>query len=209
MPGQTEQRRELVRQPWCDHLKDLFGLVQVPQVVDAQWTEAHAGRQGTCDQSLDHFRQQDLGAVTGRQQAGQPVERRGEVIPACIRSGLPGMECHAHPQGSWRVWPGLGLQGSLSRDGSHDGVGSGGKGGLDSIPHGLEQHPAMSLDDRAQQREVVLDGCRHCHAIALPQRRALFDVGEEEGDCAGRQLAHATILTFQIPSDCRTRYLPL
>ena len=143
MPGQAEQRRELVRQPWCDHLKDLFRLLQIPQAVGAERAQADAGRQGTSDQPLDDLRQQDLGAVPGRQQAGQPVERSGEVI-AVARDGFPGMERHAHPQGSRRVGPGLGLQSPLSSDGSRDGVGSGGKGRLDRVPHGLEQHAAMA-----------------------------------------------------------------
>ena len=39
--GRALQRRELVRQPWRDHLKDLFRLLQIPQAVGAERAQAH------------------------------------------------------------------------------------------------------------------------------------------------------------------------
>jgi hypothetical protein len=89
--------------------------------------------------------------------------------------------------------PILGKEGTLPRYGGSRCLGSGGKGGLDGVPHGLEQHAAMGLDPVMQKREVAINRVRHRLSVPLPARGAAFAVGEEEGDGAGGEFDHVRL----------------
>src|SRR3954464_11263062 len=120
--------------------------------------------------------------MTGRQQAGEPVERGGEIVASIIGRGLPDVERHAHVQRSWRVGPRPRQQGALGRDSGSNSTWGGGEGGLDGVTDGLEMNAAMLVDGGIEESQVVLDGSRHRDPVTLPVPGTAFNVGEEKGD---------------------------
>jgi hypothetical protein len=64
------------------------------------------------------------------------------------------------------------------------------EGCLARIPDGLEQHASMSLDCGAQELKVAFDRSGHRRSVLLPELGTPFDIGEEEGDGAARQVGH-------------------
>jgi hypothetical protein len=170
-------------------LENLLRLKEVAQSMGSQGTQADAGWECSCNQPFDHLREQDLGAVTRREQASQPIEWGRQIITVA-RDGLPRMQRHPCMKGSRRVGPLLRLQGPLGRDGGSNGTGSGGKGSLDRVTYGLEEDAAMSLDGRTEKGEVALNGGGHCLPVPLPQRGAALDVSEEKGDGAAGEIGH-------------------
>jgi hypothetical protein len=81
-------------------------------------------------------------------------------------------------------------EGTLSVEGSRYRVGSGGERGLDGVTNDFVEHAVMRLDCLPEQGNMSSDGDGHGGAITLPESGAAFDIGEEEGDGAARQLGH-------------------
>ena len=57
----------------------------------------------------------------------------------------------------------------------------------------MPAHPfdtAMGSGGVSQEDEVMVDHGTHRYAIALPERSAALDVGEEEGDGTGGEIGH-------------------
>jgi hypothetical protein len=103
---------------------------------------------------------------------------------------LTGVQRNAHPEGSWRVIPGFGLQGSLCLHRRGQGMAGNRKGRLHRITNDFEEDALTGLDRHAQEVQVPVDGLRHCLAVSLPQRGAPLDIRKEEGDGATRKIDH-------------------
>jgi hypothetical protein len=133
---EARERREAVAQARGEGLVDALRLEQVAQPVLAEVAERDAGGEVVVDQLAGGLGEEDLAAVAGREQAGEPVEAGGEVV-AGDRGGDAGMEGEADPERA-RSAPGLGGQRPLGGDGGGEGVGGRGEGGLDRVADGLE-----------------------------------------------------------------------
>ena len=91
------QRRELPGQTGGTDLEHTLVARQVLQSPLAQVGQRHVGCDIGCDQRGRPPRQQDLAAVGDGEEAGDPVERRPEVVIATLL-GLAAVDRHAHSQ---------------------------------------------------------------------------------------------------------------
>ena len=141
-----------------------------------------------------------------REEPAQAVERGHLVVVACgIGRGLADVQGHAHPNRSGQR-PGFSGDRLLCRNGGGKRVGSGGKGGLHGVADDLEAMPVMGGDRRVEQLEMAVYREAHRRLVLLPERRASFDVREEEGDGAGRKIGHGASQDARLgvnPADCR------
>jgi hypothetical protein len=112
---------------------------------------------------------------------------------------------HAHPNRSGQR-PGFRGNRLLRRNRGGKRVGSGGEGGLHGVADDLEAIPVMGGDRRVEQLEMAVDGEAHRRLVLLPERRAAFNIREEEGDGAGRKFWHGPFPYVQpvaVCVDCR------
>jgi hypothetical protein len=147
--------------------------------------ESHLVRQIIRNQVVGGVRQQDLPAVTQRENAGNTIEWWAEVITVA-QFGRPGMQRHAHPQRASRS-PRFGVQRTLHSERGGQPVGGTREDRMHAIADRLENHTALRIDRLPQHRIVARKGRWHRPRVLLPQLRAAFDVGEQEGEGAGRQ----------------------
>jgi hypothetical protein len=78
--------------------------------------------------------------------------------------------------------PVLGDQGSLSAEGSGDGLRSCRESRLDGVADNLEGNAIVRLDSLPEPGEMALDGVRHRRSVPFPALRAALAVGEEESN---------------------------
>jgi hypothetical protein len=78
--------------------------------------------------------------------------------------------------------PVLADPGSLSAEGSGDGLRGCRESRLDGVADNLEGNAIVRLDGLPEQGEMALDGVRHRRSVLLPAFRAALDVGEEESN---------------------------
>jgi hypothetical protein len=102
---------------------------------------------------------------------------------------LSRVQGYAHADWAW-LSPVFSQESSLSAKGGGHRVGSGGESGLDRITDHFVEHAVMRLDCLPEHGHMPVDGGSHGVAITLPERGAAFDIGEEEDDGTGGQLAH-------------------
>jgi hypothetical protein len=76
--------------------------------------------------------------------------------------------------------PVLADQGSLSAEGSGDGLRGCRESRLDGVADNLEGNAIVRLDGLPEQGEMALDGVRHRRSVLLPAFRAALDIGAEE-----------------------------
>ena len=189
VPGHTAQRRESVWEPGRNELENRFRLQQVAQAVAPQGTQAGARREVLGDQTLDHRRQQNLGAVASGEQPRQPVQRSGQVVTVA-RNRLARVEGHAHAQRTADRRPRGVEQRALGLRCRRYRLRRAGKRRLSRVADHLEQHATVALDRATQQGEVAIDvGGRRC-TIPLPPGGAALDVGEQERDSAAGERRH-------------------
>jgi hypothetical protein len=166
-----------------------FRVKQIAQPVVAEVSESCPGGKSAASELLHRLRQQDLPTVSSRQEPCQPVERRSQVITAYVWLPLSRVQRHAHADRS-DLTPIFGKHGSLTVEGGGHRVGSRGESRLDGITDDFVQHAVVRLDCLPEQGNVFIDGSLHGVTIALPERGAAFNIGEEKSDGAARQLGH-------------------
>jgi hypothetical protein len=126
--------------------------------------------------------------VRGRQQPGDPVERRTEIV-AGAPFRLAGVDRHADFQ--WRKpVRHLGGKSLLDDDRGRDSGLRGGKRGAECVTDRLEDGSAGGFDRRVEEGVVTSQRGRHGSRLSFPETGAPFDVGEEEGDDLGLQVRH-------------------
>ena len=91
----------------------------------------------------------------------------------------------ATPDGFVAMYRGLPYELPLGVDGGGDCGGRRGERREHSVARRLEYAPAADLDGAAQDLVVARQRGGHRVALALPESRAAFDVGEQEGHGAG------------------------
>jgi hypothetical protein len=141
MPGSLiggDREVDIVRQIPMNENEDAFGALEVTEAHLADFLETPSRWQAILCQLLDGLGHQDLATTCHAEQTRQTVERSGEIIPFS-RFGLAGVDCHAGPQGSELVGPGLCEQRQLSRKGRAERGRRRGKGGLRAIADRLEE----------------------------------------------------------------------
>jgi hypothetical protein len=100
-------------------------------------------------QLLGRQREERLTPVTRRQEPGDPVQGRAEVVPVPLL-GAPRVKRHAHQRGSGLHPVSIYQQCPLGGEGYIQGLRSGGKCGAEGISHRLEYVPPVGLYDAAQ-----------------------------------------------------------
>ena len=65
-----------------------------------------------------------------------------------------------------------------------------GEGDLERIADKLEGYSVVLGNGIVEDRVVQLKGLVHCFRIALPERSAAFDVGEEKSDDSAGKISH-------------------
>jgi hypothetical protein len=100
------------------------------------------------------------------------------------------MEGHADSKGCDTLRPRLLHDCSLSIKGRSHRIGCCRKRSLHRIADHLEEYAVVPLRSCPYERQMACD--RGCHRLSVPfaQRGAAIDVGEEEGDGAGREIGH-------------------
>jgi hypothetical protein len=172
-----------------DENEDALGSLQVAQLHLAKLLETGSRWQTILGELLHGLGQQDLTASRHAKQTRQTVEWSGEIVSSA-RFGLAGVDGHARAQRSELVGPGLRQKGALRRQRSAESGWSRGKGGLRSIADCLEEDSAVCTGRFPQQRDVSRHGRHHGGPVTLPERTAVFYVGEEKRDGATWQLGH-------------------
>ena len=184
------ERRKVGGQSVDDELEDALGMLQVLEPMLAQVAQGDACGKLAAHQLLGRERDQRLPAMRDGAQPGTAVDG-GAVVVALAQVGLAGVQRHAHAQRRG-CRPGLGMQRLLEGGSGGDGIGGARKDGeaavaLAAWPHDM---PIVLGDDLLDQRIMPHERLAHRIAVLLPERGAALDVGEEEGDGAGRQLRH-------------------
>ena len=166
-------------------LEDLLGAAEIFEAVFAQVAQRGLVGRSSATRSWVVMREQDLPAVAEREDAGDTVERRAEVVAVALL-GQPGMQRHTHPQRAGRS-PRFGVQRALRGQRGGQRIGGTREDRVDAIADRLENHTALRSDRLPQHGIVARKGGGHRLWVLLPQLRAAFDVGEAEGERAGRQ----------------------
>jgi hypothetical protein len=107
---------------------------------------------------------------------------------------LAALQRHTHPEGADRVWPNRSLQRLLARHRCGEPRRCRGEGSLYGITDDLEGDAALDGDGVFQEDEMLIDRSVHRGAVALPERGAPFDVGEQERHRPARQIRHRGLL---------------
>jgi hypothetical protein len=169
-PGQRPQRRELL-------LAELVEPNRLPQVLEPVLTEVAEVR--PVEQTLRRLREDDLAAVGGRADARGAVNVDPNV--ALIGHGrLAGMD--PHPDGD-RERPLRFLR-------RRDRIGCARESDEEGIPLGIDLDAPVGRKGVAKCAAVLGQRVGIARAQLLEQPGRTLDIGEEEGDGAGRKLGH-------------------
>ena len=122
--------------------------------------------------------EQDLTAVPRRLQPRGQVRRSSDDV-AVGQFARAGVETDPHVQLA-DPRPGARCHKPLDLDRRFDGRDSVGENGEDAIARRLDHRSAMTADGRADQLVVLGDDDLHLVGMALPQPRAVLDVGEQD-----------------------------
>ena len=165
------------------------GAVEVLEPMQAQVVQV-----GVVDQLRGGGTDQDLAAVAGGGDAGGAVDVGPDVALVGQQRGA-GVEADADPDRSPR--PGRRVR--LGRRGQR--AGRGREGDEEGVALGVDLDPAVAREGVAHDAAVLGQriGVRF-GAECMEQLRRALHVGEEEGDRAGRELAHAGDLAAFGPS---------
>ena len=179
---------ELGLEPFDVELEEALGTVDVLEPVGAELAHRHASDL-ILDQLAGCVRQHDLTAVCHGSDSGRPMDAETHVslIPD---HGLARVQTHTHPHLA-ALGPPVLRERTLRHDcGSQRRIGTP-KGEEEGVSLGVDLPAAALLRCCADDPLVLGENL----AVALPevleQPRRSLDVGEEEGDCAARELGHA------------------
>ena len=180
------QRREIGGQIRRQELEDALGAGEVLQAVFPQIPQLCTHRQLVPHQLLGRQREERLPPVTRRQEPGDPVQGRAEVVPVPLL-GAPCVQGHAHQQGSVLTPVFVYQQRSLGREGRLQGLGGGGECGAEGVSHRLEYVAPVGFDGAPQDLVVAGEGGTHPLRVPLPHlARALYVREQESYRAAGR-----------------------
>ena len=138
-------------------------------------------RQPSVDERARRLRHEHLAAVAGGGDPRRQVHVLADIaLPADVRA--PGVQAHAHPDRTdgQRL---LALAGGLDR------LGRGRERIEERVPLRVDLHAAVPRERLAQQPPVLGERLLvRLRAQLVQQARRTLDVGEEQGDGAGRKL---------------------
>jgi hypothetical protein len=157
-------------------------------VVRADIQQRGTGRQLVGHQLSRGPGEQNLATSTQRQQPSRPIERL-PIEVAVAQLGLTGVQRSPCRQGN-TAREVLGGQRSLQRDGGGRGLACPHKHrqGRVTLPPRLDELPAMGGDRLSDERLMAGQCGPHDRPVPLPQQRGPFDVGQQEGQNAFREL---------------------
>ena len=121
---------------------------------------------------------QDLTTMAGREQPGDPVHHRTEIVPVALQAG-PRMQRHAHPDGQ-AGRPRLSTGSPLDSHRRRQRGGRVGEHRTKRLAHRLEDVTACHLDLFADNAVMAGQRLRHGLGVGLPQPDAALDVGEQQ-----------------------------
>lgn len=126
-----------------------------------------------------------MAAVADREQTSDAVHRGTEVVAIAFvsRSGV-NRRSHLQPADRRKV---LRRRRALRGEDCRHRIFRAGERGAERIAEGLEDITSVLADRRAKQAIVTSHGLAHGSTVALPTRRAPFDVGEQKRHRTRRQ----------------------
>ena len=131
------------------------------------------------------LRNQHLPSVRRCLEAGGPVHLGSEIVTVAGLCGAA-VQRHPHPQRSDRLIPGGAGEPALGEEGRFTRIGSAGEDGEKAITPVLDDRPTVVADRSDQDLVVGCERLSHRLGTLVPEPAALFDVGEEECERAGR-----------------------
>ena len=208
MHVERAQRGMRGRKIRMDHLPHAFGSTEVLQPVRTQVGQVHAVGQLIDDQPGGCVRHEDLVTVSDRSKASASDHGLTEVVAFVAQLRFAGVDRHAHVEVRSRR-PGLGHERSLGIDRRGHGIGGTGERGDHAVALPLldRAHPTVAGDDLVQDLVVPGNGRLHRCWRLFPALGRPFDIGQQEGDRAGRKReagrVRAAHLVHQETSDRR------
>jgi len=176
--------RERRRQARYLELVQSLWLRDVLEPVGAQGADTHALRKLIGDERIRRVRHEDLPAVGGRHDASSACDLWISVV---IGGPVGGMEAHSRSERIAR--PGKRVEATLSRHRRDNGTRSVRKGREDRISRGRRDGPAVRRNRVAQDPVMRSELRAERPTLLARQPGAALDVGEQEGQRAGRQIA--------------------
>ena len=164
-----------------------LGLIEILELRHAELDQTGPVGQRGGDPLGCGRRDEYVAAAGDGAQPGDPVDGAAEVVALAL-DGLAGVQRHPHRQHAIRR-PGLGVDRVLrgERRGRRvDGRGEHAERRV-ALALGLDQQAAVVADGRAHQLIVTSEHIGHHLRRPLPHPRRTLDVGEQEGDLAGRR----------------------
>jgi hypothetical protein len=161
--------------------------VDVLEQVAAQIEQAHAIGKIVLHQGGGRLGQQHLPAVTGVGDAGRPVHVHAHVA-FLAAPGLAGMDAHAHPH-VHALRPGMLGQRSLRLGRRAGRLGGAREGHEEGVALGVDLTALPGGKGFAQDAALVSQQGGIALAQLLQQAGGAFDIGEQEGDRAFRQVS--------------------
>ena len=147
-------------------------------------------RQPSVDERARRLRNKHLAAVTGGGDPRRQMDVLADIaLPADVRA--PGVQAHAHADrtGGQRL---LALAGGLDR------LGRGRERIEERVPLRVDLHAAVARERLPQQPPVVGERLLiRLRAQLVQQARGPLDVGEEQGDAAGRKLVRTRAMIIR------------
>jgi len=169
----------------------MLGADKVFETMFTQIAQADPSGQAVLNHGGGRLRHQNLPACAHGHQTRRAVERSAVVV-AVAQLGLARVQRHAHAQGAGLA-PGLRLQTPLAGGDGDDAVEGRGKDSIQAIAGRLDDLAVVGLDGGAQDNVMPGQGGLHLFRMPVPKLGAALDIGEEEGDGAGREACeHAT-----------------
>ncbi len=169
-----------------DELVDRLDLLGASQQLAAKELQLGAVGQLRLDERRRCRAEQHLAALRERPDARGPVDRLPVVVAAALER-LTGVDAHPHRYRGCVV-PLLGREHPLrlgGRRGRRDRTREHRERAV-ALALVLQEHPAVSLDRRRDERVVAGERGVHGHRRALPERGRVDHVGEQEAQHAGR-----------------------
>jgi len=165
-----------------------FRSAEILQAVRPEGLDARERRQVISAEVVRRLGEERLAAVTRREEARDPVERRAEIV-AVAQFDRARMQRHAHAE-FCRFRPGLAVKRALCLERRCYSIGRRVKRRAEGIAARLEDVAAVTFDAVPQQCVVASERRAHRRRVRFPQPRAALDVGQQQRDGASRKICH-------------------
>ncbi len=178
------------RQVGRDQLVDALRFAQAAQLVQAEIAQRRPAGELCAEALGGRSRKQRLAAMArGRDALGTHQGKRRDVC-AVVRFRRADVQADAHPHGT-DFAPALLVQGALRVEGRAERLVGVVKHRAEGIADDLEHLPAVRIDCTLQQHVMPRERNGCSLRMLLDQARRALDIGEQEGDDAIGQAAHA------------------